>query len=686
MKQERTEGKERKKRGALAALSIRLGLFTLVLWLLGMAALTLGTAQSVLLAMDDAADQLPARFWDEEEALVQAAGEDGLPGELDYLALSAISSTHVEVGDYFTEFYHSTGAVSPYRDVEVPLQTGVVYWNEIGNVVQASGDFVFFRYVTPEVWEAQQPAQASGYTWLDLSDGEDSRYDTIRGQYSELFGEFSILGGGFCNILRLEGWFDGSRFEPVRISGASDSDLMTGSGSYGVEDDFTFARQMLQAEGGLGETQSTPLGALDAQGRIRWQEICDVTGELQPPEGELVTLYAVNPKVEFYDPGGPLTWHGERYHSLLTLLKGRREQLAEYSDYSASRYSLLDTVLFRRAAAYEEPEDGQPVVQALFALRGSPLLIAMEFLRNTYLVTFAVALAAFLLLRRTLKRRLIDPLREVGWRMADGQPPLLGYDTTWAETDRLVNGYRQFQQRAQKDHDEAARLGAALAYAKSAEENRRQMVSNIAHELKTPLAVVHSYAEGLKEHIAEDKRDKYLDTILSETERMDGMVLEMLDLSRLEAGRVKLSRSEFSLEKLTREIFGKLQRAAEGKGLQVRLEFPDECVISADEGRMAQVIENFATNAIKYTTPGGQIQVWTSQGVGKTVFHMANECQPLSQEALDKVWDTFYRGDEARSSGGTGLGLAIARQIIELHGGKCFARNTAAGVEFGFML
>ena len=685
MRRRQKDETKRNKRGALAALSIRLGLLTLALWLLGMGALTLGTAQSVLLAMDDAADQLPARFWDGEEALVQAAGEDAVPGELDYLVLTSISNTYAAVGDFNTKFYLAAGVLSPYRDVEVPLQTGVVYWDETGNVIQASGDFVCFRYVTSEVWETRQPAQASGYAWLDLSDEGDSRYDAIRGQYSELFGEFSVLGGGFCDILRLEGWFDGSRFEPVRISGASASDLMTGSGSYGVEDDFTFVRRSLQAEGGLGEAQSTPLGELDAQGRIRWQEICDVAGEIQPG-GELVTIYGVNPKMELYDPGGPLTWQGERYHSLLTLLKGQREQLAEYSDYGASRYSLWDTVLFSRAAAYEEPEDGQPVVQALFALRGSPLLIAMEFLRNTYLVTFAAALVAFLLLRRTLKRRLIEPLRAVNGSMAAGRPPMLGCDTTWADTDQLVHGYQQFQQRAQKDHDEAARLGAALAYAKSAEENRRQMVSSIAHELKTPLAVAHSYAEGLKEHIAEDKRDRYLDTILAETERMDGMVLEMLDLSRLEAGRVKLSRSEFSLEKLTREIFGKLQRAAEGKGLQVSLEFPDECLISADEGRMAQVVENFATNAVKYTTPGGHIRVWASRGVGKTVFHMANDCPPLSQEALDKVWDTFYRGDEARTGGGTGLGLAIARKTIELHGGECFARNTDTGVEFGFML
>src|SRR5699024_1481940 len=99
--------------------------------------------------------------------------------------------------------------------------------------------------------------------------------------------------------------------------------------------------------------------------------------------------------------------------------------------------------------------------------------------------------------------------------------------------------------------NEITRLNTALEYAKKAEENRRQMTSNIAHELKTPLAVIHSYAEGLKEHAAEEKRDKYIDVILAEAERTDGMVLEMLDLSRPEAGKVKVSRDDCSIIDLT---------------------------------------------------------------------------------------------------------------------------------------
>ena len=212
------------------------------------------------------------------------------------------------------------------------------------------------------------------------------------------------------------------------------------------------------------------------------------------------------------------------------------------------------------------------------------------------------------------------------------------------------------------------------------------MTSHIAHELKTPLAVIHSYAEGLRERIAEGKREQYLDTILSETERMDAMVLEMLDLSRLEAGRVKLTRSQFSLAQLTRDTFQRLQRAVEAKQLHVNYIFSDEGLVTADEGRIAQVVENFATNAVKYTPPGGRILVRIQRQPGQVQFRMENESPPLSQEALDKVWDTFYRADEARAGGGTGLGLAIARSIVQLHGGKCSVRNTRTGVEFGFTL
>ena len=98
------------------------------------------------------------------------------------------------------------------------------------------------------------------------------------------------------------------------------------------------------------------------------------------------------------------------------------------------------------------------------------------------------------------------------------------------------------------------------------------------------------------------------------------------------------------------------------------------------------MIENFASNAVKYTAAGGHVNVAIQKGNGSTTFSIENESPPLSDEALQKVWDSFYRADESRSGGGTGLGLAIAKSIIELHGGKCSVQNTKTGIKFSFTI
>ena len=332
----------------------------------------------------------------------------------------------------------------------------------------------------------------------------------------------------------------------------------------------------------------------------------------------------------------------------------------------------------------------EPEYVLMTAVTANPVLIAISFLRNVYIVTFVLALIALLFIRGAVKKHLVKPLAEINAAITNNWANVETYwdkPPKWRESWELVEHYQQTQDTLRVQKNEITRLNTALEYAKTAEQNRRQMTSNIAHELKTPLAVIHSYAEGLKEHIAEDKRDKYIDVILAEAERTDGMVLEMLDLSRLEAGKVKLSRDDFSLVTLTRSIFEKLEMAAQEKKLQIEFLFPEDfTTITADESRIAQVIENFATNAIKYTPVGGHILVKIQTGRSGITFSIENDSEPLSSEALSKVWDTFYRTDEARSGGGPGLGLAIAKNIVELHGGKCSAQNTKTGVEFSFTI
>lgn len=314
----------------------------------------------------------------------------------------------------------------------------------------------------------------------------------------------------------------------------------------------------------------------------------------------------------------------------------------------------LDRVVVCDAVGFPGSETGsftgESEIIMLTMMEAHPLQAAMRSLIPVYIVSFLVVGAALWILIRMMNSRVLDVV----------------------------------ESQLQSDKTEITRLNKALDYAHRAEENRRALVSGVAHELKTPLAVIHGYAEGLKERIAEDKRDKYLDTILAETERMDGLVLQMLDLSRLEAGKVKLARDTFNLGEMVREVFGKLELLSIQKNLELSFEIPEDLVVTADRGRMEQVITNFASNAVRYTQPGGWIavRVFTGeQGWGMTV---ENKCRPFSPEQLDRVFDSFYRIDESRTGKGTGLGLAIARSIVELHGGKCHVRNTGPGVEFGF--
>lgn len=432
-------------------------------------------------------------------------------------------------------------------------------------------------------------------------------------------------------------------------------------------------------------------------GLLEWEIRYDWTAQVRP-ERELITIYACYPDMYLYHPGRPVRYGSERHESLLALLDtmGYYQEKGSAAFYSgASQHSLWNLIVFTNRAYYDLSgyQYGDPFPEADFtlmtAMQASPIRIAMNWLLPVYLYTLLLAAVLWLLLRRSIRRNLTEPISHVAQGITDGWvhlPNLWEKRSRWKEPQMLETHYVTTKSTLQENRNELNRLKTALQYANSAEENRRRMVSNIAHELKTPLAVIHGYAEGLQEHIAEDKRDQYVEVILSEVKRMDAMVLEMLDLSRLEAGKVKLARDEFSLTAMTGAILSRLELAIQAKELELRFDPTEPHMITADESRIGQVVENFLTNAVKYTPVGGTVSVTIRRDNKKTVFSVENTSEKLTQETLNHVWDTFYRADDARSGGGTGLGLAIAREIIELHGGSCAAYNTKTGVLFRFTL
>ena len=705
--------KKKKHTRSLAAIGARLGIFIFSLWFLCMSILTWGTAQYVFSdlatgGIDYAEYALMSGRLDDWFSLDDeyAQSHHNVPGALEYNMNMAIAcAKRGLISPRFDGYPSMEKTFSVFNDQYIDCDTAIVFLDKEGNILRESSDFAYFSYIPQNQWEAGVD-ETSACGWIDLNNEADPRYSIFRTAYAGTNDLYDL------NIIRITGYMDGSRIEPLAMAfftlGAYYNALDAASPGWNTESE-PGSSEMIVSEDGKSATVSvtggksaTPpysVSELDAIGLLEWDERFDYTAQADPTK-ELVTIYASRPEMTLYEPDGPVRYQTENYDNLLALLKtmGYYKDKGRNTFYSgASQFDLWNMVVFSSAGIYDlrdyVPDGSEPFPDAEYtvmtAMQASPLKIAMSFLRNMYLITFSVALLGFLYINSRVRKHLIIPLQMMNEGIASNWTHISALNEKapkWKEPYELWEHYRQTQDALQNNKNEITRLNTALEYAKTAEQNRRQMTSNIAHELKTPLAVIHSYAEGLKEHIAEDKRDKYIDVILSEAERTDSMVLEMLDLSRLEAGKVKLSRDDFSLIALTRSIFEKLEMAAQAKDLQIDFNFPDDFTITADESRIAQVVENFATNAIKYAPTGGHISVTIQTDHSSTSFHIENDSEPLSSEALSKVWDTFYRTDEARSGGGTGLGLAIAKSIVDLHGGKCSVRNTKSGVEFGFTI
>lgn len=691
---------DKKRMSAKTGVALRVGTIIFLLWFVCMTFITIAISQYVFEELTQSGFDLAGRASNWFSALYL----DGIPSELlkrpgmlDYRMLDALANNAL----WISPAYYIGGRDLPdYPNVlsqdSVRCQTASLFLDKEGNLLYKNSDYLYFWYETEEEWLSDYEGVSGGSGgWIDISKNENGIYDFIYDEYKP--------GNHMTDYraLKLVGYFDGVRFVPYEFYSISDDTIrkalndlseLAGTGDYYDEENG-----LSVTVSSTGTSTNYSVRGLVSAGLADWEKKFDISANA-PEEKELETIYILHPNLTIYDKGDSITYRGEKYDSLLSLLEtmtGYRNEGSVGFYNNASQLNIFNTIVFTLYTVYDlRYYDGgmefpDPEYIMLAATQASPLLIAMKLLVFVYVATLFIAVVAFRVIFNTVNKRLIEPMREVngcissGWthsQILRDKPPV------WEEPYELSRHYSDTQDTLRFNRNEITRLNTSLKFAKDAEENRRKMTSNIAHELKTPLAVIRSYAEGIKENIAEEKRDKYLDVIISETERMDGMVLEMLDLSRLESGRVKLSVDEFSLKEMVLSIFDKLSLAAEAKNLKVEFIMPDECIIKADESRIGQVVENFASNAVKYTPVGGNIKVRITQSRNSVTFSVENDSTPLSAEELSKVWDTFYRTDESRTSGGTGLGLAIAKNIIELHGGRCGAVNTKNGVEFRFTI
>jgi two-component system, OmpR family, phosphate regulon sensor histidine kinase PhoR len=229
-----------------------------------------------------------------------------------------------------------------------------------------------------------------------------------------------------------------------------------------------------------------------------------------------------------------------------------------------------------------------------------------------------------------------------------------------------------------------------LTEIKRLEKVRRDFISNVSHELRTPLASLKALTETLQETALDDPPAARLFLMRMETEvdALSLMVNELLELSRIDSGRVPLQMVITSPEELVKNPVARLNLQAERSGLVVTIDIePNIPNILADTNRMEQVLVNLLHNAIKFTPRDGSIWVRAVETGNNVQFSVQDTGIGISETDINRIFERFYKTDRARSSGGTGLGLAIARHLIEAHGGKIWAESREGlGSTFYFTL
>lgn len=225
------------------------------------------------------------------------------------------------------------------------------------------------------------------------------------------------------------------------------------------------------------------------------------------------------------------------------------------------------------------------------------------------------------------------------------------------------------------------------------DEMRKQFISDVSHELKTPIALIQGYSEGLIENVNTDEENRkfYADVILDEAGKMDLLVKKLLELMKLEYGQREFHDTKFDITEMIQEIIRNSKVVLEEQNIKVNFSAKEPVYVLADDFYIEQVIRNYFTNAIKNNKPvNGKKKIKISFKKAKEKSHIRvcvfNTGEPISEENLARIWTRFYKIDKSRNreSGGTGIGLALVKAIMNQYGNDFGVQNRKDGVEFYF--
>lgn len=273
-----------------------------------------------------------------------------------------------------------------------------------------------------------------------------------------------------------------------------------------------------------------------------------------------------------------------------------------------------------------------------------------------------------------------------------------GISRPLVEINRIVQRYGKgdFTERARvRGRDEVAQLAERVNRMADDLENlevlRKSFVSNVSHELKSPLASMRGFLQGMLDTtVPDEQREEVLGIVLEETNRLNKLINDLLDLAKIESGNFPIHITSFDINELIRKTLISFETQIEAKRLSVKVQFNQEYgFVFADRDRMAQVLRNLLDNAIKFAQEGGDLAVRTSFGRTEAYIGIRNSGAGIAPDRLEHIWERFYTVDEAHTPGvsGTGLGLSIVKRILDQHSSRIHVSSTLhKGTLFVFTL
>jgi len=244
-------------------------------------------------------------------------------------------------------------------------------------------------------------------------------------------------------------------------------------------------------------------------------------------------------------------------------------------------------------------------------------------------------------------------------------------------------------------NDEIGQLADSFNHMVVALENlenmRRGFIANVSHELRTPMTSIRGFIDGILDGIIPpEKHREYLMIVRDETDRLNRLVNDLLDLAKMESGEISLNIKTFNINELIRRCIIKFENMIVEKEIQIGAIFEtEEMFVNADSDAIERVIYNLIHNALKFTPQGGKIEIVTSSHKDKVLVSVEDNGIGISSEEIDLIWERFYKSDKSRSrdKSGTGLGLAIIKNIINEHGQKIWVESELGkGAKFTFTL